>query len=829
VLERPVGFRFPSGYSHLGLTGSTSTSTLGSVGGEQGTLIGDGNSNVNSNANVNVNANGYLGDSARSPFAGPNVSHLPQLQVGETSPGSPRRLARPKSTARSTGTTTTTGPTGTASPGKQSPGSLFTRTELRFASPATSHSQPSPKSVQIAPPPPSGPRSSPPSTLFRPRPDYRAYGTGLEQDRIGQHRNVFERIPLRARSRSGEKEKEREKEKELNRSGSTVSGGTTAAGSSSRFSSTNSIATLSSLGANRSDRSLFHPEPDHQGSVIHTPITKSPIGSPFVYARPQLLHSRSLGDLKMVEPTSPGSRTRSPLADKEQLEREDEEKSPRSIGSRGESPGLERSQCQTAEEHHRREDRLSRVLPPLRTNPEPPHLGSGSTSLAQLPPMTTTTTTVTSNTRQADSEADEARDAVGKTPVGFDFGARRHSLAVTAFTSPHGASTSLLNSSHGGAPNGNGSSSSNQENGRFGSIGPYQNAPANPSPLGPGASPIGSTTPTTNTTNALATSLGPRRASVTHLTSSSGLGLGNVVGGPGSFRKRKESHDRAAGYIDHPMHENGANGALPSPVSSSINAPPLPLGGPSSSSNTSSHNHNTSTSSSGTGNNNSSSNNNVFQVPAPPVFSNPFGQSSSSASTSTDRSEPPAKRRGSAYDYRMSHLSLASAGSPPIGPGGEIGGNVPWFNPHDRRDSATSMYSNRSMASSMGGYGSSTTTYSMISDKTGGYAPPPYSEWETRFGLDGRRVLIPVLSSHTSRSCRCLRHGSYATTSSLDARSSRVRILHRVHFYRCSQLGRLYGFRLSPLERWDDTIRWTRETALRRRIDCQSGVQRSPT
>jgi hypothetical protein len=305
---------------------------------------------------------------------------------------------------------------------------------------------------------------------------------------------------------------------------------------------------------------------------------------------------------------------------------------------------------------------------------------------------------------RTEAEAEEARDGLGKGPD-FDFTARRHSLATTAFISPNGNGM------------GNGGGANALEPIRV-SGGAYHNtnAPAHPSPLGLGANPVNANTATSGLT--------PRTVS----GSTTGV---SAIGppGPGSagFRKRKESHDRAAGYIES-GHEPGMPGtqappALPAPshLASLHLQPP----------------HHSSSSSSNPAS--TTSHNNVFQVPAPPVFSNPFGQHPSSSSTSIDRLEPPAKRRGSTYDSRMSHLSIAPTGSPPIGPSGEGPGGpggIPgtalpansWWNQQpDRRDSTASMYSNRSLASSTGGYGSSNTSYSIMSEK-GGYAPPSYSE-----------------------------------------------------------------------------------------------------
>lgn len=294
---------------------------------------------------------------------------------------------------------------------------------------------------------------------------------------------------------------------------------------------------------------------------------------------------------------------------------------------------------------------------------------------------------------QHQAEAEEARDGLGKTPE-FDFTARRHSLATSAFISPNGgAAGGVLDPIRVG--------------GGYG-----QNAPTHPSPLGLGASPV------------MPNSSASTGSSGTRVVQGGNV---NQPGGPSgsgaaSFRKRKESHDRAAGYMD--SHDGVMPGTMPSPAMSASgphhHVPP----------------HHSSSISSNPAS--STSHNNVFQVPPPPVFSNPFGQHPSGSSTSIDRLEPPAKRRGSTYDTRMSHLSIAPTGSPPIGagdggpqqpgiPGGQIPANSWWNQQPDRRDSTASMYSNRSLASSGGGYGSSTTSYSLMSDK-GGYAPPPYSK-----------------------------------------------------------------------------------------------------
>lgn len=204
------------------------------------------------------------------------------------------------------------------------------------------------------------------------------------------------------------------------------------------------------------------------------------------------------------------------------------------------------------------------------------------------------------------------------------------------------------------------------------SSGSYSNVPANPSPLGPGASP-GATQP--------------------------------------SFRKRKESHDRAAGYNE------SVHGDLASAGSSHPNS-----------------------SDPGIGNN---TGNNLFQVPNAPVFSNPFVAQQGPAPSGSDRSsaaaEPPAKRRGSTYDSRMSHLSLTASGSPvptdsqggpnvPTGAPAMPSGVSPWWNQPDRRDSSASMYSAHSLNSSGGrGYGSSGTNYSMVSDNKAGYPSSAYN------------------------------------------------------------------------------------------------------
>lgn len=133
-------------------------------------------------------------------------------------------------------------------------------------------------------------------------------------------------------------------------------------------------------------------------------------------------------------------------------------------------------------------------------------------------------------------------------------------------------------------------------------------------------------------------------------------------------RKRKESHDRAAmGYFgdSHNPNSNGdSNGRVPS-------AAPV---------------------------------NHVFQPPAPPTFSNPFASSSASANIPPEEFGPPTKRRGSTYDAKMRQLSLS--GTHDVYPAGppQNASPQPW-NPlfqNDRRDSTVSVYSNRSLASSMG-------------------------------------------------------------------------------------------------------------------------------
>lgn len=142
-------------------------------------------------------------------------------------------------------------------------------------------------------------------------------------------------------------------------------------------------------------------------------------------------------------------------------------------------------------------------------------------------------------------------------------------------------------------------------------------------------------------------------------------------------RKRKESHDRAAmGYFGDSYPGNDPSG-IP-------NRGPLP--GPAS--------------------------NHLFQAPAPPTFSNPFAAPGNPSPGNVPPEElgPPTKRRGSTYDAKMKQLSLTGlqqqdqhSGStgythntPP----------QPWnqaFQQNDRRDSAVSSYSNRSMASSLSG------------------------------------------------------------------------------------------------------------------------------
>lgn len=130
-------------------------------------------------------------------------------------------------------------------------------------------------------------------------------------------------------------------------------------------------------------------------------------------------------------------------------------------------------------------------------------------------------------------------------------------------------------------------------------------------------------------------------------------------------RKRKESHDRAAmGYFGDNHNPNGdSNGRVPSTA---------PV-------------------------------NHVFQPPAPPTFSNPFASSSASANIPPEEFGPPTKRRGSTYDAKMRQLSLSGTHDA-YSAGPQNASPQPW-NPlfqNDRRNSTVSVYSNRSLASSMG-------------------------------------------------------------------------------------------------------------------------------
>lgn len=140
-------------------------------------------------------------------------------------------------------------------------------------------------------------------------------------------------------------------------------------------------------------------------------------------------------------------------------------------------------------------------------------------------------------------------------------------------------------------------------------------------------------------------------------------------------RKRKESHDRAAlGYFGDGHHSNGDQNGGASRVPPST-APPA---------------------------------NHVFHPPAPPTFSNPFANASSTSVANIPPEEfgPPTKRRGSTYDTKMRQLSLTGTHHEAY-PGNmgqpQNASPQPW-NPsfqNDRRDSTVSVYSNRSLASSM--------------------------------------------------------------------------------------------------------------------------------
>jgi hypothetical protein len=399
------------------------------------------------------------------------------------------------------------------------------------------------------------------------------------------------------------------------------------------------------------------PYPSLTPRSLYYPHAKT---SPFVAQRPRLFQRNSVSEIRMTESISP-DRQQSSQQQQTQQQQYRRSGSPMS-GQREETPTPTSIKREAPQETD----------------------GSGESGDGNK---------TTGSDPQRQAEAEEARDGLGKTPE-FDFSARRHSLATSAFISP--------NAGQPGVP---------LEPIRVG--GPYhgQNAPTHPSPLGLGAGPAGPNS---------------SASSVTRTVSGTGVSQPGGPPGPGSapFRKRKESHDRAAGYMD-PGLEGGVQGGMPSPAMSVG-------GGP--------YHHLPPHTSSSVSNNpaSSTSHNNTFQIPAPPVFSNPFGNHPSSSSTSLDRLEPPAKRRGSTYDSRMSHLSIAPTGSPPIGTGGEGGptqpGGMPgsaipangwWAQAPDRRDSTASMYSNRSLASSAGGYGSSTTSYSLMSDK-GPYATPPY-------------------------------------------------------------------------------------------------------
>lgn len=138
-------------------------------------------------------------------------------------------------------------------------------------------------------------------------------------------------------------------------------------------------------------------------------------------------------------------------------------------------------------------------------------------------------------------------------------------------------------------------------------------------------------------------------------------------------RKRKESHDRAAmGHFGDAhlagIEPNGGSSRIPIPSA------PLP--------------------------------NHVFQPPAPPAFSNPFAAPGNPAtSIASEELGPPAKRRGSTYDTKMRQLSLSGTHHEQHPGSAGVFQNAspqPW-NPafSDRRDSTVSVYSNRSLASSM--------------------------------------------------------------------------------------------------------------------------------
>ncbi|KAJ9097701.1 hypothetical protein QFC21_004738 [Naganishia friedmannii] len=142
-------------------------------------------------------------------------------------------------------------------------------------------------------------------------------------------------------------------------------------------------------------------------------------------------------------------------------------------------------------------------------------------------------------------------------------------------------------------------------------------------------------------------------------------------------RKRKESHDRAAmGYFGDSYPGNDTSGIA--------NRGPLPPTAP----------------------------NHLFQAPAPPAFSNPFAVQGNPVPGNVPPEEfgPPTKRRGSTYDAKMKQLSLTGLQQHDQHAGSAgYAHNVPpqpWnqpFQQNDRRDSAVSSYSNRSLASSISG------------------------------------------------------------------------------------------------------------------------------
>lgn len=141
-------------------------------------------------------------------------------------------------------------------------------------------------------------------------------------------------------------------------------------------------------------------------------------------------------------------------------------------------------------------------------------------------------------------------------------------------------------------------------------------------------------------------------------------------------RKRKESHDRAAmGYFGD---------SYPGKETSAItNRAPLPTAAP----------------------------NHLFQAPTPPTFSNPFAVPGNPTPGNVPSEEfgPPTKRRGSTYDAKMKQLSLTGAQQDQHPGSAGYTHNAPpqpWNQPaqqSDRRDSAVSSYSNRSIVSSRSG------------------------------------------------------------------------------------------------------------------------------